>query len=197
MRLRHSPTSPYVRKVMITAHELGLADRIELVPTATATDPTLPKLNPLSKVPTMELDDGTVIFDSPVIVDYLDDLAGRKLTPAAGPARWSVLTLHALADGICDAAFAHRMESLRVATEQSPAFLVLQDGKIDRGLDALERRAGSLGPLANIGDIATAAALGYIDFRFDHKGWRTTRPTLAAWFADVSERPSVRLTKPA
>src|SRR6185437_4887670 len=116
MKLRHNPSSPYVRKVMVVAHELGLAGRIELLSTAVSpveTNATLAAENPLMKIPALTTDDGQVLFDSPVICEYLDSVAGGKLFPAVGPARWTALRQQALGDGILDALILCRYETTR------------------------------------------------------------------------------------
>ncbi|NNG05068.1 MAG: glutathione S-transferase [Inquilinus sp.] len=196
MKLRFSPTSPYVRKVRALAIETGLADRLELA----ATDPwqadtDLPASNPLGKVPALELDDGTVLFDSPVICEYLDSLhGGTKLFPAAGPARWKALRLQAIGDGICDAAILRRLDGMRPAGLQSADWQQRQRQAVARACDLLEAEAGTLGGPATIGQLAIACALGYLDFRFDADKWREGRPKLAAWFADFAKRPSIAET---
>ncbi|MBC7156447.1 MAG: glutathione S-transferase [Rhodobacteraceae bacterium] len=200
MRLYHAPASPYVRKVMIVLLETGQAGDVALVPaTGTPLDPaTMPVAhNPLGKVPTLERDDGPALYDSRVICRYLDDRAGAGLYPPA-PRLWEVLTLEATGDGITDAALLMVYES-RVRTEEmrSPAWVEGQWAKIARTLDALEGRwmAHLAGPL-DAGQIAVAAALGYLDFRLGGRDWRAGRPALSAWFARFSERESLRATLP-
>jgi glutathione S-transferase len=156
MLLRSSPASPFGRKVKIVAAVLGLSDRIEIV----ATDTTSPEdpirsVNPLGKIPALELDDGTVLFDSGVIVDYLDWLdGGGRVIPAPGPARFAALRLQALADGLCDAALLQVYEArLRPEGARSQAWLDLQAGKVARALAALEAEPPA--PLSEIGAIAT------------------------------------------
>jgi glutathione S-transferase len=198
MKLRHNPASPYVRKVMACAHELGLADKIELLSTAVSpveTNTTLAAENPLMKIPALTTDDGQVLFDSPVICEYLDSVAGGKLFPASGPARWTALRQQALGDGILDALILCRYEV--AARPEEKRFSGWTDGqmrKAHQGLTALEKE--SLGPLQTIGDITAACTLGYLDFRFPNDGWRSRHPKLAAWFASVEQRPSIEATKP-
>jgi glutathione S-transferase len=196
MRLRFSPTSPYVRKVVVSAIEIGLDKHIERVPTDTS-DPKsgLGAENPLGKVPSLTLDDGSVLYDSPVICEYLDSLhAGPKLFPASGPARWTALRRQALGDGISDAAVLCRMEALRPPAEQSASFIAQQKGKIASSLDALESEADRFGEKVDIAAIAIACALGYLDLRFAADAWRNGRPTLAGWFERFAERPSMQAT---
>ncbi len=201
MKLRYSPTSPYVRKVTVTAHETGLHDRLSRVPTVTS-DPAsgLARDNPLGKVPALLTDEGA-IFDSPVICDYLDGLhGGAKLVPPAGPARWTALRREALADGILDAAILRLLEGRRPAGEQSPGWVAKQNAVIGRALDAFEVEADQLGDPAaqptTIGHITLGCALGYLDFRFGADNWRATRPKLARWFAGFAARPSMAATVP-
>ncbi len=198
MKLRYSPTSPYVRKVTVTAHETGLHDRIQRVPTVTS-DPAsgLAKDNPLGKVPALILDDGQRIFDSPVICEYLDNLhGGAKIVPPTGPERWVALRRQALADGILDAAVLRLLEGRRPASEQSPAWIAKQKGAIDRALDALEGEAAEFGDGVNIGHITVGVALGYLDFRFAGDKWRDRRPNLARWYERFAQRPSMAGTVP-
>jgi glutathione S-transferase len=196
MKLRFSAASPYVRKVVVSAIETGLDGRIEQLPTDTS-DPALSGENPLGKVPSLTLDDGTALYDSPVICEYLDSLhTGAKLFPAAGPARWTALRRQALGDGIADAALSRRMEVLRPPTEQSPAWIEKQKQKMTTGFTALEAEADKLGEGVDIGLIAIACALGYADLRFAADDWRQGRPKLARWYERFAERPSMRSTKP-
>ena len=140
MRLYFSPTSPYVRKVMVTAIECGLEGRIEKIENPGGPDETaLARANPLAKVPALVLDDGSVLYDSPVICEYLDSLHGEALVfPAKGPERWTALCRQALADGILDAAILRRMETMRPAEQQSAEAAAKQWRKVTRALDALE-----------------------------------------------------------
>lgn len=199
MKLRYSSTSPYVRKVTIAAIELGLADRIERVPTDVQ-DPAseLSSDNPLGKVPTLTLDVGGSLYDSPVICEYLDSLhGGPKLFPASGPERWQALCQQALGDGILDAALLRMIEANRRPENlRWQGWLDLQSGKIERALDQFENEAESLdGPLT-IGQITAGCALGYLDFRFAVDEWRAKRPQLTAWFERFAARPSMRETMP-
>jgi glutathione S-transferase len=197
MKLRYSGTSPFVRKVLVLAMELGLDKKIERQPTNpndAASD--LSRQNPLVKVPSLQLDDGSSLYDSPVICEYLDSLAGNKFHPASGPARWTALRRQALADGIMDAGVLVRGEVLRAAGEQSPGFIARQKTKMTLALDALEGEAGTFGEGLDIGLIAIACALGYVDFRFAADNWRAKRPNLARWYDKVAQRPSLQATAP-
>ena len=194
LKLLGSITSPFVRKVRVVAMELGLGDRLELVPTETS-DPALGLINPLGKVPALLLADGTALYDSAVIVEYLDHLGGGTLLPVAGPARWPVLVLQALADGMADAAVYCVMEKRRPPAARSADALALQRGKMLRGLDRLEADVASLDAL-NAGTIAAAVTLGYFDFRHPDLGWRAERPKLARWYESQTSRPAMLATAP-
>ena len=198
MKLRHAALSPFVRKVMVAAHELALAGRIELEPTNVSpirTDETLARENPLMKVPSFVTDDGQVLFDSPVICEYLDSLAGGgMLFPAAGPERWTALRRQALGDGILDALVLIRYENLRPEDSRWNGWTDGQTTKAHQGLAAAEEEG--LSGFSTIGHIAIGVMLGYLDFRFPDDGWRRRHPRLAAWYAAIDERPSMRLTRP-
>ncbi len=197
MKLFHSATSPFVRKVMVAAHELGLAERIETLPSAAhpvTRDGRVLSVHPLAQVPTLILDGGTAIADSRVICEYLDVLGGGQLFPASGPARWTALNLQSTADAVLDAALLIRYElTARPESERSQAWMDGQGAKITSALDWFERQADTLGSVT-IGTIALACALGYLDLRFSEVGWREGRPGLAAWFSGFSERASMRAT---
>jgi glutathione S-transferase len=199
MKLFYSQGSPFVRKVLVLAHEAGLAQRIELtsvgvLPTQVNAD--VGAINPLTKVPTLVLDDGESLYDSRVIAEYLDSLSTQKFFPASGAARWTALRIQATADGICDAAILVRYEiALRAADKQSSDWMAGQMRKVRAGLDALETEptfAASIG----IGEIATACALGYLDFRFATESWRASHPRLAAFYEAFAARPSMLATRP-
>jgi glutathione S-transferase len=201
MKLRYHPASPYVRKCLVLAHEAGIANRLEIVPTVTS-DPTngLADDNPLGKIPALIPDNGEILFDSPVVCEYLDSLhGGAKLFPAPGPARWTALRRQALADGLLDAALLRRYESMRPAGEQSPTWDAKQKAIIGRALDGLEAETDRLGDPAgpvDIGLITIGCALGYLDFRFAKDEWRKGRPKLARWFEGFARRPAMAATTP-
>ena len=199
LKLRYSPTSPYVRKVMMAAHEKGVVDRLQLETTNPwDSKPEFTSENPLSKVPALAIEDGTILFDSPVICEYLDSLGGGvALFPAAGAQRWRALRQQALGDGICDAAILRRLESNRPAGEQSKDWMERQKNVVGRALDTLEKEADQLDGEMTIGAIAVLAALGYLDFRYGHKPWRENRPKLAGWFEKASARESFGKTAPS
>jgi glutathione S-transferase len=195
MKLRYAPTSPFVRKVLAVAHELGLEGRLERVPTNVwSPDTDIAQDNPLGKVPTLVTDEDGTLFDSPVICEYLDKLGKDGLFPAPGPARWRALKLQALADGILDAAVLRRLEGLRPQSERSQKWVDRQSAAIARALDALEGLAADWDGKVTIGELAVGCACGYLDFRFGHEDWRPGRPQLAEWWRGFAERPSMRAT---
>jgi glutathione S-transferase len=197
MKLHWSPRSPFVRKVMVAAHELGLSDRIAAVRTVVAmTKPALSLLpdNPLGKIPTLVLEDGTVLYDSLVIIEYLDSLAGGgKLIPASGAARWQELRRHALANGFLDMLILWRNERDKPAP--LPAWIEAFTIKTDAVLAAMEAEIDSVAaaPLG-LGQITFGIVGAYMDFRFPDLGWRERCPRFAAWQQGFAERPSMRAT---
>ena len=202
MKLYHSPASPFVRKALVAAHETGLAERIEIVTVAltpVASNAELDEENPLGKIPALILEDGTALFDSPVICEYLDTRHdGPRLFPAGGPERWTALRRQALADGLLDAAILCRYETfLRPAERQWTDWVDGQRAKFRRALDALEGEADNFGDAVDIGTIAAGCAADYLDFRSLDDGWRDTRPRLAGWLEGFVERPSMQATRPA
>jgi glutathione S-transferase len=196
VKLFYSPTSPYVRKVMACAITRGLDRRIELLPTNPhVSPPELLAVNPLSKVPCLVTDDGTALYDSPVICDYLDSLDGvPELFPQHGRARWRALRLQALADGLLDAAILRRQEQARPAEPARGAVLARQKAAVDRALEMLEKDPPH--EAVDIGSISAACALGYLDLRFGNEPWRPACPQLAAWFAAFSDNPGIARTVP-
>ncbi len=198
MKLRYSKTSPYVRKVLMVMIEKGLQGRIELVPTdAWSPETDLPNQNPLGKVPTLVLEDGTALYDSPVICEYLDSLGGGStLFPPAGPARWSALKLQALADGLCDAAISRRLELARPEGERSQKWADRQRAAMERAVAAMEAELPALSGPVTIGSLAVLATLGYLDFRWSSEDWRARAPGVARWFAEASSRESFLATEP-
>jgi glutathione S-transferase len=199
MKLLYAPASPYARKVLVLAHETGLIDRIAVAvagasPTGPA--PEVAAHNPLGKIPALILDDGTALYDSRVICEYLDTLStGPRLFPE-GAARWDALTRQALADGLLDAALLTRYERvLRPEAQRWDAWETGQVGKIQSALDRFETLVAAPSAL-DIGTVATGCALGYLDLRFPDLAWREGRPALAAWFSDFARRPSMAATVP-
>lgn len=201
MKLRYSPTSPYVRKVVVLAMERGLDKKIEKIVTAASpiqANKDLNRSNPLGKVPALILDNGTTLFDSPVICEYLDGKhRGDKVFPAAGARRWKALRQQAIGDGILDAAILARYElALRPEALRWDDWLEGQMRKIRLGLDVLEAEAKDLRGGLTIGQITVGCALGYLDFRFASENWRKKRKNLAAWYDKFSQRESMKATVP-
>jgi glutathione S-transferase len=197
VKLLHSPTSPYARKVRICAILRGIADRITLVSMNPNESPSdLLTANPLSKVPTLLTDDGVALFDSPVICEYLDSVGDAlPMFPEHGAARWRALKQQALADGILDACVPRRGELAKPREEGRDALIARWRAAVERALDALEAEPPHKS--MDIGSITVACALGYLDFRFPQEPWRPTRPRLAAWFEAFSQDPAVASTAPA
>jgi len=196
MKLAFSAASPYVRKVVACAIARGLKAKIEIWKIGT-TDSALLPVNPLSKVPTLVTDDGMSLYDSPVICEYLDSIGtAAKLFPAAGPARWKALCQEALGDGILDATQPRRREIALPQDDGRKSYIELQQGKVSRALDVLEKEAGSLGLLTTIGEITIGCALGYLDFRYANEPWRPGHPKLEAWYAKVVKLPPLAETMP-
>ena len=195
MKLFHAAASPYARKVMAVAIAAGIDAQITLVPTNPhLSPPELLAANPLSRIPCLVTDDGTALFDSPVICEYLDSVGGGALFPPAGPARWRALKQQAIGDGIMDAAVGRRMEQARPAEPARATLMDRQWSAVTRALDVLE--ADVPADHLDIGTLAIACALGYLDFRFEAEPWRPTHPKLAAWFEKMAARPELTKTKP-
>ena len=201
MKLFYTGTSPFVRKVLVVAHETGLASRIEttfLRPSPLATDPTLSLSNPLSKIPVLVADDGATLYDSRVICEYLDTLhAGEKLVPISGDARWRVLRGQALADGILEAGIQVFYETVQRPKElQWSAWLDGQRAKAFQGLDALNADLALLrGPL-DLAQIAIGCTIGWLEFRNVLGDLRSSRAPLFAWYDELRKRPSMQATEP-
>jgi glutathione S-transferase len=201
MKLTYSPASPFARKVRIAAIELGLIDKIEFVPTAVA--PAKPndeysQINPLKKLPVLIADNGDVILDSYVIVEYLDDLAGGgKLIPASGAARWKVKSDHSLLQGMLDSMLLCRYE--RMVRPQGLQWQAWSDDHWNRawnGMARFEKQADVLSRPLDIVQIALVCVLGYADFRFTDCGWRKAYPKLDAFHERMLGRPSVKISVP-
>jgi len=201
MKLWTNPASPFARKVRIVALETKLGAQIEEI--TIAVSPVKPhadlrRENPLVKIPALTTDDAGTLYDSAVICEYLDSRAGAGLFPPPGPARWDQLRLHALGDGLLEAAVLRRYETaVRPQAIQWSEWLDGQRLKIDNGLDTMEAACAQWGDTFLIGQITAACVLGYLDFRFPAEPWRPGRARLAAWFERVSARPSVAATLPA
>ena len=196
MKLFYSPTSPYVRKVVVCAITRGLDDQIEKVASNPHESPAdLIASNPLSKVPCLVTDDGLALFDSPVICEYLDSRGDAlPLFPTNAAARWRALKLQAMGDGILDAAVTGRGELGKPKEAARDATIARFRAAIFRTLDALE--ADPPHRLVDIGSITVACALGYLDFRYASDPWREAHPKLAAWFEAFNQNPGMAETAP-
>lgn len=197
MKLLYQTHSPYARKVLVAAHETGLADRIEVVhyeTSPTRRNADVFARNPLGKVPVLIAAEGLVLFDSDVICEYLDGLhAGEPLIPRSGAARWRALRVQAIAQGVADAGIAVRWETAR----RPPGLRwdAMRDGQLEKivaACDALEREVDDR-RAPDIGDIAVATTLSWIEFR-EVYAFAEAHPRLAEWYARFCARPSMRAT---
>lgn len=200
MTLHWSPRSPFVRKVMIAAYELGLVERLVCVRTVvamTTPNPALLPVNPLSKIPTLVLADGTMLYDSLVISDYFDELAGGgRIIPRAGRARWLELSRHAVANGLLDTLILYRNEREKPEAARTASWMAAFQVKLDASLAQFERDIGEIAARPfGIAQIALGVALSYLDFRFAAVDWRAGHPRLAEWHAGFSARSSARATE--
>ena len=200
MILRSSPASPFVRKVRIAASVLGLADKIEVRETdLNSPADSIRVQNPVGKIPALILEDGTAYYDSRVILEYLDHLAGGgRIIPREPKARFAALRLQALCDGILDASLLLVYEGrYRPAEMKVQSWVDLQAGKVARGLAALEAAPPALDPVPDVGQIALACLLGYRDLRFGGS-WRADHPRLVAWLEKFTAQvPAFAQTKMA
>ena len=198
MKILFSPFSPYVRKCLLAAHELGLADQLQLLPSNAHPinrDQEIISVNPLGKVPTFHTDDGQVLFDSRVICKYLNQLAGGSLIPASGAGRWQTLTLQALGDGMLDAALIARYEDVARPDELKwPQWRASQLDKCETSLTYLDKQPGLLAGRVDLGTLTVGCALWYLDLRFPDVDWRTGHGPTARWYEEFSRRPSMART---
>ena len=197
MTLHARPASPFARKVRVVAIETGTIDRIHVMMAQSPEESrkVVPSHNPLVKIPVLVLEDGTSLYDSRVIAEYLDSLHDRtRLFPQSGAERWRVLKLQALGDGIGDAGAAMGGELGRPDGQRSDAAVARQWEKITNATRALEDDMAQLDGVINIGQIAVATGLGYCDFRLTEHQWRDGRPKLAQWIAAFNERPAMKAT---
>ena len=199
MKLLWSSRSPFVRKVMVFAHEAGLQSRIEcerVVVAPTKPNADVMQVNPLNKLPTLILGDGMALYDSRVIVEFLDTLhSGPKLIPPPGPERIEVLRVQALCDGILDFLLLGLSERARPEAQQSSELKSALAIKFKAGFDRLETETPALtGRSFGLAGIAVAVVAGYADFRYGANNWRDGRPRLAAFVASANTRPSMLAT---
>lgn len=200
MKLIGSHTSPFVRKVRIVLAEKKIEYEF-VIDSPWLADSKVPDINPLGKIPVLLLDDDTPLFDSRVIVEYIDNVTpNNKLFPAPNRERTEVKRWEALADGVCDAAVAALLEGKRLKKEQSADWIVRQRGKVTRGLEFMAEELGDksfcMGTHFSMADIAVGTALGYLGFRFPDIDWRTSHPNLAKLFDKLMQRPSFADTVP-
>jgi glutathione S-transferase len=200
MKLHWSPRSPFVRKVMIVAHETGQSDRFQRVRSVairTKPNPEIIEDSPVGRIPVMVLDDGIVLSGSYHICEYLDSLHdGRKLIPAQAPDRWRELELHGVADGLLDTLIAWRGEAMKPEAQRWQALADTCAAKTDACLDWLERRCQSFGGEDyGVGQITAGIALDYLDFRFPAIDWRAGRAGLETWHQAFLQRDSTKATE--
>jgi glutathione S-transferase len=200
MKLYFAPASPFARKCRIVARELSIA--LEEIPIDPWTDEKLRRINPLQKIPVLILDDGSAIFDSPVICDYLNEFKNGHFYPKesmwrTGSGRWRAQVLQAIGDGISEASVAMFRESKVPEEHRNAGNIARWTAAITASLDVLERAAAKFADSPTIGEVAAGCALGHLDFRHADLEWRATRPALRGWFETFSTFPSVAATQPA
>jgi len=199
MTLFASSRSPFVRKVLVAAHETGLAQRLKtrrVVVSANKPNPEVMAANPLNKIPTLLLADGTTLYDSRVICEFFDSLhVGPPLIPAEPSCRWQALRLQALGDGLMEVNIARLGEANRPPLSQSATHLSSFQRKTAAVLNELEQQSTDWGEGLQIGQIAVACALAHLDFRFAADDWRMGRTRLAAWYEGFAARASMRATE--
>ena len=201
MKLYYSKTSPYSRKVRLMIYEKGLQQAIISVACNPFDEaPDLETANPLGKVPTMILDDGSSLYDSPVICAYLDTLTSDRLIPESGPdtnrERWNVLRWEALCDGVLDAAYNIVMERRRDTREQSDSWIKQWKSQVIRSLDHMEAEIDTLPERLSLAQLSLGTTLGYLDFRLQELDWRSQCPALTVWYGDFSAREAMQNTRP-
>jgi glutathione S-transferase len=196
MKIHATITSPFARKVLVTAHETGQYDRLEWIATNPHADEYLRTDNPLCKIPTLLVDGQLPLFDSRVVCEYLDSLhGGPKLFPAEASLRWAALRLQALGDGILDANVSRRNETIRPRNEQSQAWIGRQRLAVGSAISWLNKRVALLDGPITIGSITVGCALGYFEVRFPQDDWRTGNNDVSSWYDEFASRPSMIKTK--
>ena len=198
MRLFHSFSSPYTRKVLVAAHELGVHSHLSLQTVVTSPinqNPELVASNPLGQLPALCLSDGRVIADSRVISEYLNETFGGRLLAREGATRWDVLADQSLADGMIGVTLSMRYETaLRPSDLSWSTWIEAQSKKIDSSVKAMDSRIVSMGSTVDLGTIAWACALSYLDFRFPQLDWRSRAASLGKWYETFAQRPSTVAT---
>jgi glutathione S-transferase len=196
MKLYWSPNSPYARKVVVVTKEMQIDDRVELIETSvvpTKENEVLSALNPLTRIPTLQLNTGEILFDSSLICEYLNEFSDGRLLPKLGLARRQVLKLELLGVDIMDRAIVCRQETLRPESYRWSGWVDAQFDRIGKVLDTLDAKVPSLNP--DLGTITVGCALEYLDFRFRDRPWRSERPQLSAWHEQFALRPSMASSK--
>ncbi len=196
MKLRFSAGSPFVRKVWVAALETGLADSIKRVMVSPINpDDVTSSPSPLGKIPCLEADDGTVLYDSPVIMDYFNSLLDdNNLIPADGAAHWTTKRYQALGDGMLGCTVNIFVEKMRKPERQSRGWIAHNKAAVDRAIASLESEVDDLSDVIDAGTITLAVALSFVDKHFPDDAWRTDFPKLAAWSDAFNRRPSMRST---
>jgi glutathione S-transferase len=201
MKLMYAKLSPFTRKVVVAIAEKNLTSKVEFVPTEVGhgkINPDLMRLNPIGKIPTLVTDEGESLFDSSVIIDYLDELQPQpRLIPPPGAARRRTLRLNAVGDGLLIAGILYKVELSRPAERQWPEMLKQQWAKVVKCLEFLDAELGAHGTDVTMGEIAAGCALGWLDLRAPEEKWHEKHPGLAQWFARFGERPSMAGSRPA
>jgi len=199
MKLVGSKTSPYVRKIRVILAEKNLPCEF-VEESAWNAGTTVPRYNPLNKVPALVLDTGESIFDSCVIAEYLDAVSGGALIPKDPRERALARRDEALGNGIADAGITARLERQRDAARQDAAWIARQMDKVNAGIAAIAANLGARqylgGAQPNVGDIACACALFWLEFRMPELGWRAAHPNLKGWAERMESRPSFKATPP-
>ena len=197
MKLIGSTTSPYVRKVRVLLMEKGYDD-VEIEMVNPWEDPDeLVSVNPFSRVPALVLKNGVVFYDSKLIANYIEtNMQGPKMVPLSGAGRWFVLQSEVHADTLIDVAARALLERRRPADKQIKEKIMRDEVAVARGIGAAAKLVKAMEAKVNLGHIAVACALGYVDFRLPHLKWRERHPTLSAWYQDMRLRPSMQATQP-